>query len=69
MVTQQGIEANPDQISAILNMKSSTYVKKVQMLNRCLTALNRFISRSMDKYMPFFQDLKKHEADFCWNKE
>jgi hypothetical protein len=27
MVSQQGIEANPDQISAILNIKSPTCVK------------------------------------------
>jgi len=33
LVTQQGIEANPNQIYAILNMKSPAYVKKVQVLN------------------------------------
>jgi len=43
LVTQWGIEANPDQIFTILNMKSPTYVKEVQMLNRRLAALNRFI--------------------------
>jgi len=31
LVTQRGIEANLDQISAILYMKSSTYVKEVQI--------------------------------------
>ena len=39
------------------------------MLNGCLAALNRFITRSTDKCKPFFQDLKKRAADFCWNKE
>ena len=29
LVTQRGIEANPDQISAILGMKSPTTIKKV----------------------------------------
>ena len=29
LVTQQGIKVDPDQISAILNMKSPTYVKEV----------------------------------------
>ena len=43
LVTQWGIEADPDQIFTILNMKSPTYVKEVQMLNRRLAALNQFI--------------------------
>ena len=41
LVTQRGIEADPDQISAILNMRSPTYIKEVQMLNGRLIALNR----------------------------
>ena len=44
LVTQRGIEVDPYQISAILNMRSSTYVKEVQTLNGRLTTLNRFIS-------------------------
>ena len=40
LVTPQGIEANPDQISAILGMRSLTCVKEVHMLNGCLAALN-----------------------------
>jgi len=40
VATQQGIEANPDQISVILCMKSPTCVKEVQMLNECLVVLN-----------------------------
>ena len=68
-VTQRGIEADPDQISAILNMRSPTYMKEDQMLNGRLAALNRFISRSTDKCKSFFQALKKNEADFGWNEE
>ena len=62
LVTRRGIEADPDEISAILNMKSLTCMKEVQMLNERLTVLNRFISRSTDKCMPFFQALKKMES-------
>jgi len=69
LVTQRGIKADPDQISAILNMKSPTHVKEVQMLNGRLAPLNRFISRSTDKCRPFFQALKKNAADFSWNEE
>jgi len=55
LVTQWGIEADPDQIFTILNMKSPTYVKEVQMLNRRLAALNRFIIQSMNKCKPSFK--------------
>ena len=64
MVTQQGIEANPVQISTILNMRSPTYIKEVQMLNGHLATLNRFINQSTDKCKPFFQALKKNRSDF-----
>jgi len=65
LVTQRGIKADSDQISTILNMKLSTCVKEVQMLNeRLAAALKRFISRSTDKCRVFFQDLKKNGADF-----
>jgi len=40
LVTQRGIEADPDQISVIKNMKLSICVKEVQMLNEHLAALN-----------------------------
>jgi len=33
LVTQRGIKADPDQISAILNIKSPTCVKEVKILN------------------------------------
>ena len=50
LVTQRGIEADPNQISAaILNMRMPTCMMEVQKLNRCLAALNQFINRSTDK--------------------
>jgi len=59
----------PNQISAILNMKSPTCAKEVHILNVHLAALNQFISRSTDKCRPFFQASKKNGADFCWDEE
>jgi len=38
LVTQREIEANPDQISAIMGMKFPTTVKEVQILNGLVTA-------------------------------
>ena len=59
MVSQRGVEANPDKIQAILEMSPSKNVKKVQSLNGRVAALNRFVSRATDKCLPFFRILKK----------
>ena len=69
LVTQLGIKTDVDQISTVLNIKSPTYVKEVQILNGRLTALNWFISWSIDKCRPFFYALKKNRTDFHWNRE
>ena len=65
LITKRGIEANPDQISAILEMKSPTTVKEVQILNGHLAVLNQFLSRLADKCKPFFLVVKKNRAVFC----
>ena len=41
MVSQRGIEANPDNIRAIMEMAPSRNVKEVQSLNRKIVALNK----------------------------
>ena len=69
LITQRGIKANLVQISVILEMKSPTTIKEVQILNGRLAALNCFLSRSIDKCKPFFLAIKKNGADFCWNNE
>jgi hypothetical protein len=45
IISHRGIEANPEKISAITNMKAPTCIKDVQKLTRCMAALNRFISK------------------------
>ena len=59
MVSQRGVEANPDKIRAILEMTPLMNVKEVQSLNGRAVALNRFASRVTDKCLPFFKTLKK----------
>ena len=59
MVSQQGVEANANKIQAILEMVPSKNVKKVQSLNVRVVALNRFISKAIDKCLPFFKTLKR----------
>ena len=58
MVTERGIEANPEKIEAIRRMKPPTTRKGVQKLTGRLASLNRFISKSAEKCLPFFKALK-----------
>ena len=58
MVSQRGIEANPEKVRAIIDMTSPRTVKEVQKLTRRIAALNRFVSRATDKCLPFFKTLK-----------
>ena len=66
MVSQRRIEANPDKIRAIMEMTPPRNVKEVQSLNGKVVVLNRFVSRAMDKCLPFFRTLKK---SFEWTDE
>ena len=59
MVSQRGIEANPDKIQAILDMEPPKNIKEVQSLTRRVAALNRFVSKVTDKCLPFFKILRK----------
>ena len=64
MVSQRGIEANPDKIWAIMEMKPPRNVKEVQSLNGKVAALNRFVSRATDKWtdecQQVFEELKAY---------
>ena len=51
--------SNSDKVKAIIEVKSPMTVKEVQSLTGKVVALNRFVSRAMDKCMPFFKVLKK----------
>jgi hypothetical protein len=66
IVSHRGIEANPEKISAITNMKAPTCIKDVQKLTGCIAALNRFISKLGERGLPFFK-LLKHQEKFAWN--
>ena len=68
MVTHREIEVNPDQIKAINNLRSPRNPKEVQKLTRMAAALNRFISRSVDRCRPFFLLINKWKG-FDWTEE
>ena len=59
MLTNRGIEANPDKCKTILEMKSLSCVKDVQGLTGRITSLYRFLAASAQKASPFFSLLKK----------
>ncbi|KAL0410688.1 UNVERIFIED_CONTAM: Retrovirus-related Pol polyprotein from transposon opus [Sesamum latifolium] len=66
MISERGIEANPEKIKAIMDMPPPRSIREVQKLTGKLAALNRFISRSADKGLPFFKVLRG-VAKFEWN--
>lgn len=59
MVSGKGIESNPKKVEAILNMPELTCVRDVQRLTRRVVELNRFMSRSTERYLLFFKNLAK----------
>jgi hypothetical protein len=58
LVLTKGIEANPSKIEDILWMEPPNSRKGDQRLARRLASLNRFISRSTERNLPFFEVLK-----------
>uniref|UniRef100_A0A2N9FR62 Uncharacterized protein n=1 Tax=Fagus sylvatica TaxID=28930 RepID=A0A2N9FR62_FAGSY len=67
IISSRGIEANPDQISALVSLEEPKNTKQVQRLTGMVAALGRFISRSADKCRPFFQLLRK-KRNFLWDE-
>ena len=53
MVSQRGIEVNPEKVRAIMKLALSKTVKEVQSLIGKIVALNKFVSRATDKCLPF----------------
>jgi hypothetical protein len=62
LVSTKGIEANPNKIEAILRMEPPKSRKGAQRLTGRLASLNRFISRSAERNLPFFEVLKSAEV-------
>ncbi|XP_068466368.1 uncharacterized protein [Phaseolus vulgaris] len=68
LLTERGIEANPDKCATILAMRSPATVKEVQQLTGRMAALSRFVSASGERGHPYFQCLKRNNR-FVWTKE
>jgi len=68
LLTEHGIEANPEKCVVIIAMRSLISVKEVQQLTGRMTALSRFVSAGGDKGHPYFQCLKRNNR-FVWTRE
>jgi hypothetical protein len=68
LVSHHGIEANPTKIQAIINMMPLQSTRDVQRLIGRLAALNRFISTSAERSLPFLKMLRGAK-DFAWGPE
>jgi len=68
MLTERGIEANPDKCAALIKMKSHATIKEVQKLTGKMVALSCFLFASGEKGYPYFQCLKKNNR-FVWTPE
>jgi hypothetical protein len=68
IVSERGIEANPEKIAAFTNMGSIKDLKGVQRVMGCVAALSRFISRLGEKGFLLYRVLRKAEC-FTWTPE
>jgi len=68
MLTQRGIEANPEKCKAIIEMRSPTTIKEVQRIIGRLTAISRFLPKLAEQTQPIVQLLKK-SARFTWTDD
>ncbi|GJS65673.1 reverse transcriptase domain-containing protein [Tanacetum coccineum] len=70
-VNADGLKVCPDKADAVLSFPSPRCLKDVQKLNEKLASLNRFMSKSAEKSLPFFKTMKKctKKGDFQWTQE
>jgi hypothetical protein len=68
IVSQWGIEPNPEKVVALDRMGLIRDLKGVHKVLGCLAALIRFILRLSEKGLPVYRLLRKHER-FSWTVE
>ena len=65
MLNQQGIEANPEKINALLEMSSPKKPEEVMSLAGRVATLSRFMLLATDHCTPFF-DVLNRSKKFEW---
>nr|CAD39384.2 OSJNBb0016B03.14 [Oryza sativa Japonica Group] len=68
LVSERGIEANPEKIDAIQQMKPPSSVHEVKKLVGRIAALSRFLSKAAKRGLPFFKTLRG-AGKFNWTPE
>ncbi|EMS64805.1 hypothetical protein TRIUR3_33527 [Triticum urartu] len=66
LVSERGIEANPEKIKAITSLAKPACINDVQHLAGCIAALSQFISRLGEKAISLYQMMKKTNH-FVWS--
>ena len=66
LVSNRGIEANPEKIKAITSLAKLACINDVQRLAGCIAGLSRFISRLGEKALPLYQMMNKTDT-FVWS--
>ena len=66
LVSNRGIEANPEKIKAITSLAKPACINDVQQLAGRVAALSRFISRLGEKALLLYQMMKKIDT-FVWS--
>ncbi|KAM2550056.1 hypothetical protein TB1_014347 [Malus domestica] len=69
MISQRGIEANPEKIKTILDMKEPVTLKDIKSLTGKVAVLTRVISKATDRCAPFFKALKGSKKYITWTDE
>jgi hypothetical protein len=67
LVSTKGIEANPDKIKVLIEIKDPVSMKDVQKLTGRVVALNRFIHMAAERSLSFFQVLRSSK-NFQWSE-
>nr|GEU59958.1 protein NYNRIN-like [Tanacetum cinerariifolium] len=70
MITSKGIQMNPKKTKVLVDLQSPRTLKEMQSLSRKLVALNRFLAKSIDRSLPFFNTLrnitKENKHEYKW---
>nr|GEU63513.1 hypothetical protein [Tanacetum cinerariifolium] len=73
MVTSERIRANPKKTKALADLQSPRTLKEMQSLNGKWASLNRFLAKSAERSLPFFNTpkniTKENKHEYRWTKE
>ncbi|XP_048493061.1 uncharacterized protein LOC125493630 [Beta vulgaris subsp. vulgaris] len=68
MVSERGIDANPDKVKVISDLPEPKSIRDIQRLTGRMAALTRFVSKSAEKALSFFKILRGNKK-FEWGDE